>query len=56
MGFSRNFKFLIGVSGSLTSVEFGKIPRLVKSGKILRHRVDIGGNLRLINLSKFFKF
>ena len=46
MEFSRNFIL----------IEFGKIPRLVKSNKFLRHRVDINKNLRLMDFSKFFKF
>ena len=56
MGFGRNFKFLIGVSGSFILVEFSRVPRLVESSKILRHGVDISGNLRLINFNKFSKF
>ena len=56
MGFSRNFEFLIDVSGSLISVKFSGVPRLVESSRFLKHRVDISKNLRLIDLSKFFKF
>ena len=56
MGFSRNFRFLMGVSGSLTLVEFGGVPRLVKSSKFLRHGVDISKNLRLIDLNEFPRF
>ena len=37
-------------------MEFDRIPKLVKSSKFLRHRVDINKNLRLINFSKFFRF
>ena len=37
-------------------MEFGKIPKLVKSSKFLRYRVDINGNLKLINFSRFLKF
>ena len=44
------------ISGSLILVEFGKVPKLVKSSKFLRRRVDISGNLRLINLSEFPRF
>ena len=44
------------VIGNFTLIEFSGIPELVKSSKFLRHRVDINGNLRLINFSKFFKF
>ena len=37
-------------------MEFSGIPRLVESSKFLRRKVDIGGNLKLINFSKFPKF
>ena len=37
-------------------MEFGRIPRLIKSSKFLRHRVDINRNLRLINFSRFLRF
>ena len=37
-------------------IEFGGIPRLVKSNKFLRYRVDIDRNLRLINFSRFLRF
>ena len=56
MGFNRNFKFLISVSGSLTLVKFSRVSRLVKSNKFLRRGVDISKNLRLIDFSKFSKF
>ena len=32
------------------------IPKLVKFSKFLRRRVDISGNLKLIDFSKFPKF
>ena len=44
------------VSGNFTLIEFGGIPRLVKSSKFLRYGVDISGNLKLIDFSGFFKF
>ena len=56
MGFGKNFKFLIGVGKSLILIEFSGVPRLVKSNKFLKYRVDISGNLRLIDLSKSFRF
>ena len=37
-------------------VEFGRILRLVESGGFLRYRVDISGNLRLVDLSRFPRF
>ena len=37
-------------------MEFSGIIKLVESGKFLRYRVDISGNLRLIDLSGFPKF
>ena len=56
MGFSRNFKFLIGVSGSFILVEFGKVSKLVESSGFFRRRVDISRYFRLIDLSKFSRF
>jgi len=46
----------VGFSGIFTLVEFDGIPRLVESGGFLRRRVDIGGNLRLIDFSRFPRF
>jgi hypothetical protein len=37
-------------------VEFSGIPKLVESGGFLRYKVDISGNLRLIDLSGFPRF
>ena len=37
-------------------MKFRGILKLVKSNGFLRHKVDIGGNLRLINFSGFPKF
>jgi hypothetical protein len=37
-------------------VEFSRILRLVESGGFLRCRVDIGRNLRLVDLSGFPRF
>jgi len=37
-------------------VEFGRIPILLESGKFLRHKVDINGNLRLVDFSRFPRF
>ena len=37
-------------------IKFSGIPKLVKSSRFLKHRVDISGNLRLINFSRFLKF
>ena len=44
------------VGRNLISVKFGGISGLVKSGRFFRQRVDIGGNLRLIDLSGFLRF
>ena len=52
----RYFKSLTDASGYLISVEFGWILKLVESGRFLRYGVDISRNLRLMDLSKFFKF
>jgi hypothetical protein len=37
-------------------VEFGRILRLVESGRFLRYRIDISGNLRLVDLGGFPRF
>ena len=37
-------------------VEFGGILGLVESSRFLRYRVDIGRNLRLVDLSRFPRF
>ena len=47
MGLGGNFRFLIGISRNLISVEFGRIPRLVESSGFFRCRVDVSRNLRL---------
>ena len=52
MRLSRNFRFLIGISGNLTLVEFGGIPRLVKSSRFLRY-VDFNRDFRLVGPSRF---
>ena len=44
------------ISGNLTLVEFGGISKLVESSRFFKYRVDISGNLRLIDLSKFLRF
>ena len=51
IGFGRNFRFLMGVGGSLVLVEFGGFLRLVESGRFFGRGVDISGNLR-----EFFRF
>ena len=37
-------------------MEFGGIPRLVKSSKFLKYKMDINRNLKLIDFSEFPKF
>ena len=49
-------KSLANIVGYLILVEFNGIIRSVESGRFLRYRVDISGNLRLMDLSGFFKF
>ena len=44
------------ISGNLTLIKLGRIPRLIKSSKFFKYKVDISGNLRLINLSRFPRF
>jgi len=56
MWFSIIFRFLVDVSRNLISVEFSKILRLVKFGRILRYRVDINRNFRLVDPGRFFRF
>ena len=46
----------MGVNRSLTSVKFGRVSKLVKSGGFFRYKVDISGNLRLIDFSGFPRF
>ena len=52
----RYFRSLVDVIKYLILVKFSGIIRLVESGKFLRYRIDINGNLRLMDLSGFFKF
>ena len=47
---------MVDISRNIISVEFGRILRLVESGRFLRRRVDIGRNLRLVDLSRFPRF
>jgi len=37
-------------------VDVGKILRLVELSGLLRYRVDIGRNFRLVDSSEFFRF
>ena len=50
------FRSLADVIKYLILVEFSGIIRLVESGGFLRCKVDISRNLRLMDLSEFFKF
>jgi len=50
------FRFLVDVSGNLILVEFSRILRLVELGGLLRYRVDISRNFRLVNSGRFFRF
>ena len=52
VGLGRNFRFLIGISGNLTLVEFSRIPRLVESGGFLGY-VNFSGDFRLVGPSRF---
>ena len=56
MEFNRKFKSLMDISGNFMLMEFGGIPRLVKSGRFLKYRVDINRNLRLMDFSGFPRF
>ena len=44
------------VGGNFILIEFSGIPRLVKSSRFLRRKVDISRNLRLMDFSGFFRF
>jgi len=46
----------VDVGGILILVEFGEILRLVESGGLFRYRVDVSGNFRLVDPSRFFRF
>ena len=50
------FRSLVDIIRYLILVKFSRIIRLVESSKFLKYGVDISGNLRLIDLSGFFKF
>ena len=52
-GYSRS---LADVVRYLILVKFSGIIRSVESGKFLKYKVDISGNLRLMDLSEFPKF
>ena len=52
-GYSRS---LADVIGYLILIKFSGIIRSIESGKFLRYKVDISGNLKLIDLSRFSKF
>jgi hypothetical protein len=46
----------VDISRNLIFVEFSRILRLVESGGFLRRRVDVSGNLRLVDLGGFSRF
>ena len=46
----------MGVNGSLILVKFGEVFKLVESSKILKYKVNLNRNLKLINLSEFPRF
>ena len=54
MWFSIIFRFLVDVSGNLILVEFSRILKLVELGGLLKYRVDISRNFRLVDSSRFF--
>jgi hypothetical protein len=47
---------LVDISGIFILVEFSGILGLVESSGFLRYRVDIGRNLRIVDLSRFPRF
>ena len=56
MNVYRYFRSLADVVKYFILMEFSGIIGSVKSGEFLRCRVDINRNLRLMDLSGFFKF
>jgi hypothetical protein len=56
VGFSRNSRSLVDISGIFILVEFSGILGLVESGRFLRCRMDISRNLRLVDLGGFPRF
>ena len=56
IGFSKNFSFLVNISGNFILVKFGDIPKLIESSKFLKYKVDTRRNLRLIDPSRFPRF
>jgi hypothetical protein len=46
----------VDISRIFILVEFSEILRLVESGGFLRYRIDIGRNLRLVDLGRFPRF
>ena len=46
----------MGISRNFTLIEFGGIFRLIKSSRFFKCKVDISGNLRLMDFSGFPKF
>ena len=56
MEIGRIFRSLVSVGKNLTFIEFSGILKLVEFGEFLRRRVDISGNLRLVDLSGFSRF
>ena len=52
MGFNKNFRFLMDISGNLASMEFGGIFWLVESGGFLVYGVGIGGILMLVDFGR----
>ena len=50
------FEFLVDVGRILRLVEFNRILRSVEFGGPFRYKVDISGNFRLVDPSRFFRF
>ena len=56
MWFNIIFKSLVDTSRNLILVKFGRILKKVKLGGLLRYKVDISRNFKLVDLSGFFRF
>jgi len=49
-------RFLVNINRNLILVEFGKILRLVKLGRLFRYRADVSRNFRLVDSGRFLDF
>ena len=55
-GREHHCRYRVDISRSFAFIEFGRLPRLVEFSGFLRYRIEIGGNLRLVDLGGFSRF